>query len=215
MKILTILLILLQINTFGYGNYSSPYSNRYNSYSSVPVEQTNRKIGYTTNYGNTFGYTTQQTYSGTYNPGTGSNSGKPGIRKVKGYDGNGNEIGDDSPETGHSWVHGDWNFWDDEDNYDYYWDNETKTWWRKKKGTTTWEKWNEHTGHFIIDWWDYWDWDPSTNHPSNPTHGYHENPTPIGDPDFYIITALLFSYFIYNYMKKRRQQFLLYTGIKR
>ena len=61
MKILTILLILLQINTFGYGNYSSPYSNRYNSYSSVSVEQTNRKIGYTTNYGNTFGYTTQQT----------------------------------------------------------------------------------------------------------------------------------------------------------
>ena len=33
---------------------------------------------------------------------------------------------------------------------------------------------------------------------------------PIGDPDFYLITALLFSYF---YMKKRRQHFLLYTGI--
>lgn len=34
---------------------------------------------------------------------------------------------------------------------------------------------------------------------------------PIGDPDICIILILLFSYFIYNYMKKRRQQFLLYT----
>lgn len=67
MKILTILLILLQINTFGYGNYSSPYSSNYNSYNSVPIEQTYRRIGYTTNYGNSFGKNTQQTYSNTRN----------------------------------------------------------------------------------------------------------------------------------------------------
>ena len=40
MKILTILLILLQVNTFGYGNY--------NIYNSISAEQTNRGIEYTT-----------------------------------------------------------------------------------------------------------------------------------------------------------------------
>jgi hypothetical protein len=35
--------------------------------------------------------------------------------------------------------------------------------------------------------------------------------TPIGDPNIYMILIMLFSYFIYNYVKKRRQQFLLYT----
>ena len=207
MKILTILLILLQINTFGYGNYSSPYSNRYNSYNGVPIEQTNRKIGYTTNYGNTFGYTTQQTYSGTYNPVSNGNSGKPGIRKVKGYDGNGNEIGDDSPEsgTGLGWLAGH-DFWENEYKYTYYY-VEGDGWYRSDGKTT--QKWTSTGG------W-HWSWfGNSTNPPSGSTQGYHENPTPIGDPDFYLITALLFSYFIYIYMKKRRQQFLLYTGIKR
>lgn len=44
-------------------------------------------------------------------------------------------------------------------------------------------------------------------HPSDPGM---EHDTPVGDPDIFIILILLFSYF---YMKKRRQQFLLYTGI--
>ena len=48
MKILTILLILLQINTFDYGNYNYSYSNHYNSYNSISAEQTNQGIEYTT-----------------------------------------------------------------------------------------------------------------------------------------------------------------------
>lgn len=48
MKLLTILLILLQINTFDYGNYNNSYSNHYNSYNSISAEQTNRGIEYTT-----------------------------------------------------------------------------------------------------------------------------------------------------------------------
>ena len=196
MKILTILLILLQINTFGYGNYSSPYSNRYNSYSSVSVEQTNRKIGYTTNYGNTFGYTTQQTYSGTYNPAS-SSGGRPGQpRRVVIKHGN------DSIDTGltddhnQNWKYGygtfNFLFWHekryyytDEHGHTHYWDG---------------NKW------FDIGWGDvFYHHETAEAYPS----------VPMGDPDFYLITALLFSYFIYIYMKKRRQQFLLYTGIKR
>lgn len=202
MKILTILLILLQINTFGYGNYSSPYSNRYNSYSSVPVEQTNRRIGYTTNYGNTFGYTTQQTYyRGTYTP-TASNSGgagKPGIRKVHVYGNDGSE--NETPggnKDGEDWL--------------YQFDG--TDWWCSQDDGQTWKKWDSWWGWGLIGF----DWRPGRGDPTEGSTHYHHDPnnpwaTPIGDPDFYLITALLFSYFIYNYMKKRRQQFLLYTGI--
>ena len=45
--------------------------------------------------------------------------------------------------------------------------------------------------------------------PADPN--WHE--TPVGDPDIWIVLTLLFSYFIYHYMKKRKQQFLLYTQI--
>ena len=48
MKILIVLLILLQINTFDYGNYNYSYSNHYNSYNSISAEQTNQGIEYTT-----------------------------------------------------------------------------------------------------------------------------------------------------------------------
>ena len=119
---------------------------------------------------------------------------------MKGYDNNGNEIGDDSPETGYSW-----NFWENEEDYYYYWDETSKTWWRKKKGTTNWEKWNEHTVHFIIDWWDYWDWDSNgKTGPTNPyVQGYHENPTPIGDAivPLLILLLLYIGYDVFKFKK--------------
>lgn len=195
MKILTILLILLQINTFGYGNYSSPYSNRYNSYSSVSVEQTNRKIGYTTNYGNTFGYTTQQTYSGTYNP-VSSSSGRPGQpRRSKEHPDPDHNIADWWRMNIWSIFGGDYD-WPDYVDPDY------------------WDVFFELYGE--TDYYDYvWNYFHDPNHPERQNDPHNPWAVPIGDPDFYIITALLFSYFIYIYMKKRRQQFLLYTGIKR
>lgn len=186
MKILTILLILLQINTFGYGNYSSPYSNRYNSYSSVPIEQTNRKIGYTTNYGNTFGYTTQQTYyRGTYTPAA-SSSGVP--RR--------------SPSVP-DYHDGEWDGWDilNGDWWRYYITEGADKFWNQ----VDWSNPANQNNTSLQDLWVH-------DHPGQ-TPPWEPYMTPIGDPDFYIITALLFSYFIYIYMKKRRQQFLLYTGI--
>ena len=67
MKILTILLILLQINTFGYLNYRSLYSNHYNSYNCVHIEQTYQGIGYTTNYSNGQ-FNSTYYYQSTYTP---------------------------------------------------------------------------------------------------------------------------------------------------
>lgn len=196
MKLLTILLILLQINTFGYGNYNSPYSNNYNSYSSVHVEQTNRRIGYTTNYGNTFGYTTQQTYSGTYNPGTGSNSsGRPGQpRRVHGYTGDGNYVGDDNGS--------DSDFWDPK--YEYYWDDIDKCWYRKPVGDSNdWQKYTNTLG-VLFGWhWSYTSWG-GRKPPSNPvSQSYEENPVPIGDVILPLLTILLL-YIGYDTLVKSR-----------
>ena len=184
----------MQINTFGYGNYSSPYSNRYNSYSSVSVEQTYRGIGYTTNYSNGQ-FNSTHYYQSTYTQSASSSGGRPGQpRRVIIKHGN------DSIDTKRD---DDWN-----PNWKYYhgsvlgigYDER----WYYKDGDDMYF-WNgnewEHTGR--------WDW--VHTHESATAH----HSVPIGDPDFYLITALLFSYFIYIYMKKRRQQFLLYTGIKR
>lgn len=193
MKILTILLILLQINTFGYGNYSSHYSNRYNSYNCLPVEQTNRKIGYTTNYGNTFGYTTQQTYRGTYTPAASSSGGRHGSPRK-------------SPTVPD---------YDEEDG----WGN-----WSSIFGILNKDAWRYYVTERADMFWSQVDWSNPANYNNEGLkklwYSDHEGQTPpwepymtpIGDPDFYLITALLFSYFIYNYMKKRRQQFLLYTN---
>ena len=66
-KILFIILLCLNIQ-LTYGIDYSPYSNRYGGYNSVPTEQTYRRIGYTSQYGDgfsnnksTFGYP-QNTY---------------------------------------------------------------------------------------------------------------------------------------------------------
>jgi hypothetical protein len=53
---------------------------------------------------------------------------------------------------------------------------------------------------------------PIRRAPVNPPADPGWEDVPVGDPDIFIILILLFSYF---YVKKRRQQFLLYTGIKR
>lgn len=96
MNLLTILLILLQISTFDYGNYNSSCSDHYSSYNSIPVEQTYRGIGYTTNYSNgqfnsgvykssmtTLGYQ-NRTFTSSYNPAASSSGGSRqggGLRK--------------------------------------------------------------------------------------------------------------------------------------
>ncbi len=227
MKILTILLILLQINTFGYGNYHSPHSNRNDGYSSVSIEQTYRGIGYTTSYSNgkfnssvyntnTYNrYNSYPQYTGTYTPGTSSpSSSRPGgprrspsVPTVNGYDSiNGPSFGGGSNYDSRNNIFEGIYFWitggsgESYADYKTYSNNKPKFWkdidWSNPanyNNEALKELWySEHTGQTPP-------WEPYM--------------TPIGDPDFYLITALLFSYFIYIYMKKRRQQFLLYTGI--
>lgn len=64
-----LLLIILTIYTNVYGNNVSSYSNHYNSYNSIPVEQTYRRIGYTTNYSNVqFNSEVYKSPITTYNP---------------------------------------------------------------------------------------------------------------------------------------------------
>lgn len=89
-----LLLIILAIYTSVYGNNSIPYSNSHNIYSSIPVEQTYRGIGYSTNYSNgqfnskvykssmtTLEYQ-NRVFTGTYNPGsTSTTTGRPGPMK--------------------------------------------------------------------------------------------------------------------------------------
>ena len=138
MKILlTILYILLQINTFNHGNYSSANSNNRYSGGNVPVEQTYRGIGYTTNYSNgqfnSGVYKSSMTsleyqnrsFTGIYNPAESSSGGSRQSvqpRKVKGYDENGDEI-----DTGNNRKGNPDDMWND--TYEYYWDG--SNWWRK------------------------------------------------------------------------------------
>ena len=113
MKLLTILLILLQISTFDYGNYNNSYSNHYNSYNGVPAEQTYRGIGYTTSYSNGQFNSTQyyQSYQGVYVSVSDNSSKRPvQPRRVGGYDKNGCTIGDEYGDSS--------DFWND--GYDYY-----------------------------------------------------------------------------------------------
>lgn len=62
-----LLLIILTIYTNVYGNNNSSYSNNHHSYSSVPVEQTYRGIGYSTNYSNGQ-FNSSQYFTGNYQP---------------------------------------------------------------------------------------------------------------------------------------------------
>ena len=183
MKILlTILYILLQINTFNYGNYSSANSNNRYSSGNVPVEQTYRGIGYTTNYGNTFGYTTQQTYSGTYNPASNGNS---GIRRAPGHDASGNHY--DTP-------------FDFESGWEYY--NYNGNWYRYGDRGWDWflhwgmgyQKWNGSGWSNISGSWEnFWN-DVGSN-------GTQVQPTPIGDVIVPLL-ILLHLYIGYDIFKK-------------
>ena len=62
-----LLLIILSIYTSVYGNNSITYSNSHNIYSSIPVEQTYRGIGYSTNYSNGQ-FNSTHYYQGYYTP---------------------------------------------------------------------------------------------------------------------------------------------------
>lgn len=60
------LTIILLIYTTTYGNYNSTYCNSNNRYNGVSTQQTSR-IGYTTNYGNSFGSSTSAYISSSKN----------------------------------------------------------------------------------------------------------------------------------------------------
>lgn len=210
MKILTILYILLQINTFNHGNYSSANSNNHYSGGNVPVEQTYRGIGYSTNYANgqfnsgvykssmaTLEYQ-NRTFTGTYNPSeTESSSGgsRPGgqPRKVKGYTADGEETGSASsgPETGTGIGRGE-SFW--EDGYEYYYNKKENRWYRKDAAGNV-SEWDNILG---------WHWTLFYGHtiPDGSTQGYQYPPTPIGDAIIPFL-ILLHLYIGYDVFKKK------------
>ena len=194
MKLLTILLILLQINIFSYGNYNNSYSNHYNSYNSVSVEQTNRRIGYTTNYSNGQ-FNSTQYYRSTYTPTASNSGGRPRQpRKVKGYDDNGNEINTDGQGNPSDPSKGMWG-----DGYEYYYESSTGYWYRTKDGGKTWQKWSSW-----LDWGGlFWDWRGGRPHGGNVTHYNEQNPVPIGDAIVPLLTILLL-YIGYDILVKSR-----------
>lgn len=175
MKILTILLILLQINTFGYLNYRSLYSNHYNSYNCVPIEQTYQGIGYTTNYSNGQ-FNSTYYYQSTYTPKASSSYvSRPGPMKSA-----------ERPYSGDAFEDFiDWLRMNIDPNWPSYVDP---------------DYWDE----FLADYPEYEDEVRNWYESHGQTPPWY---VPIGDPDFYIITALLFSYFIYIYMKKENSNF--------
>lgn len=137
---------------------------------------------------------TYDNYHSNYSSGGGGRPGQP--RKVKGYDGNGNEIGDKSPEsgTGLGWLAGH-DFWEDEYKYTYYYVKGDG--WYRSDGKTT-QKWTSTGG------W-HWSWfGNSTNPPSGSTQGYHENPVPIGD-GLVPLSLLCLGYILY----RRRSNFFV------
>ena len=175
--------------------------------SNMPTYQPQTRFGYTTNYSNgqftpsayqNFNASTiGSTYSGTYNPYTdgnasGSRHGQP--RMVKGYDSNGNVIGDDSPEKG-TGIFGGQTFW--EDGYEYFYDEKEGCWYRRDKNGN-YDKWNNVLG---------WHWSIFYGHnPSNPlTPGYQNNPVPIGEPITPFL-ILMFAYLSYQEIKRRRER---------
>ena len=175
MKILTILLILLQINKFGYLNYRSLYSNHYNSYNCVPIEQTYQGIGYTTNYSNGQ-FNSTYYYQSTYTPKASSSYvSRPGPMKSA-----------ERPYSGDAF----------EDFID----------WLRMNIDPNWPSYVDH------DYWDEFlaDYPEYEDEARNWYESHGQTPpwyVPIGDTDFYLITALLFSYFIYTYMKKENSNF--------
>jgi hypothetical protein len=212
MKILTILYILLQINTFNYGNYSSANSNNRYSGSNVPVEQTYRGIGYTTNYSNgqfnsgvykssmtTLGYQ-NRAFAGTYNPAESSSGGERtggGPRRITVYDGNGNtaetpgDVGDPEGIYQYDESTGKW----------YYSPDNGKTWyeWRRASGI-----WELFVGLFGGGWGS--DWRTVNNPPSENSNHWASDPndpflTPIGDAIIPLL-ILLHLYIGYDVFKK-------------
>lgn len=180
MKILTILYILLQINTFNYGNYSSSNSNNRYSGGNVPVEQAYRGIGYSTNYANGQ-FNSTQYYQGGYTPAESSSGGRTGKpRRVVIKHGN------DSIDTGRQ---DDWN-----PNWKYYHGSVL--------GIGYGERWYYKDGDDMYYWngneWEHtgrWDW----------VHT-HENATahssvPIGDAIIPLL-ILLHLYIGYDVFKK-------------
>ena len=151
--------------------------------------QTTPRIGYTTNYGNgfyrdaTYGYPVDYTikYSSTYGtqpPEDSGGSRHGGLRRVKGYDGSGNEI-----DTGNDRNGNPDDMWNDAYEY-YYWSGH----WYRKSGNT-WSEWRTYFNWGLIGW----DWRSGKPNVDNPTQYYQYNPVPIGD-SFIPLTLILFLY---------------------
>jgi len=173
--------------------------------SNMSTYQPQTKIGYTTNYSNgqftpsAYQNLNTSTYSGTYNPyfnGNANNggSGRPGVRKVKGYDDNGNETGSSTsgPEQG-TWIGRGESFW--EDGYTYYY-NESKDRWYREDDEGNVSEWDNLLG---------WHWTLLYGHtiPSGSIQGYQYPPTQIGDAIVPLL-LLMFAYLSYHEIKKRR-----------
>lgn len=140
------------------------------------------RIGYST-------YRGQEHYGGVgYTP-TSNGSGKPGIRKIRVYDGDGNA--EDTP-GGNS----------DNENWLYQQDADG-TWWCSQDGGSTWKKWDSLWGWGLIGF----SWREGRGDPTyNATHYHHDpnNPwvTPIGDPP-YICLLLAIGFYIFKQRKRK------------
>ena len=125
-----LLLIILAIYTSVYGNNSIPYSNSHNIYSSIPVEQTYRGIGYSTNYSNGQ-FNSTHYYQGYYTPKE-SSSGRRTVKPRRVVIKHGN----DSIDTGRQ---DDWKYYHGVLLGGWYYDDGDKFWkWNGSDWVETW-----------------------------------------------------------------------------
>jgi len=195
--LLSVLLVFTSTSAYRHGQtYGSTYQ---------PQEVQYRGIG----YGSQRSY--DQIYSGTYRPFSGAEpmrvdgtwtqpsygrSSRPGggIRKVRGYDSSGNEVGDDSPE------HGYWGttFW--EDGYEYFWDESEGCWYRIGSDGI-YHRW-EST---LIGW--HWSIFDGHNPTGTLTPGYKEPPVPVGSPLTMAVPAVIYAIIEYHRRRRSKEEF--------
>lgn len=142
----------------------------------------------------TYEFKSTSHYYNTYGADNTQNSNRNGhVRKVHGYTGDGEYVGDDNGNESDFWEEG----------YEYYWDPTDKCWYRYNG--SEWQRYTNTLG-FLLGWhWAITSWG-GRKPPSNPvSQGYQENPMPIGDGTL-ILLLISSVHGVINNCRKRKQR---------
>lgn len=151
------------------------------------------KIGYTTNvcrHNYSYGYVTTSKYSTTTPYSPSSSNGRPGPRRIRVYDGDGNEQDTPGRTDGIDWL--------------YEYDESTDTWWCSQDGGLTWKKWDSLWGWGLLGF----DWREGRGDPTESATHFHHDPndpwlTPIGDNYIWFMVCIVS---IYSLVKSKRNK---------